>query len=134
MLTLLNKTTSWLNTSKIFAGMIMIMLNIGSKYITLKLSKSQEVFLRNYVAREVLIFSICWMGTRDILIAFIMTGLFVITVDYLFHEDSPYCLVAEKTMKDLHKLIDTDDDGVLSQKEIDHALNVLKQAKLNNQL
>ena len=45
------------------------MLNIGSKYITIELSKSQEQYLKNKIGRQILIFAISWMGSRDILIA-----------------------------------------------------------------
>ena len=31
-----------LNNSKFFAGLVMIMLNIGSKYISIELSKNQK--------------------------------------------------------------------------------------------
>ena len=34
-----NKMIHSINNSKFFAGLVMIMLNIGSKYITIKLSK-----------------------------------------------------------------------------------------------
>ena len=37
----------YLNNSKFFAGLVMIMLNIGSKYVTIELSKSQEAYLKN---------------------------------------------------------------------------------------
>ena len=46
------------NGSRFFAGLIMIMMNIGSKYVNLKLSKNQEEFLRGAIARQILIFSI----------------------------------------------------------------------------
>ena len=59
----------YLNNSKFFAGLVMIMLNIGSKYVTIELSKSQEAYLKNSVGRQLLIFAISWMGSRDILIA-----------------------------------------------------------------
>ena len=67
MLTPLLKYAHSLNNSKFFAGIVMIMLNIGSKYITIKLSKSQEAYLRNTIARQLIIFSIIWMGSRDVL-------------------------------------------------------------------
>ena len=35
-----------LNNSRFFAGLVMIMLNIGSKYVTIELSKSQEQYLK----------------------------------------------------------------------------------------
>ena len=52
----------YLNNSKFFAGLVMIMLNIGSKYVTIELSKSQEAYLKNSVGRQLLIFAISWMG------------------------------------------------------------------------
>ena len=55
------------NDSKYFAGFIMIVLNIGSKYVVVNLSKTQEDYLKNTLGRQILIFSIAWMGTRDIL-------------------------------------------------------------------
>ena len=54
----------YLNNSKFFAGLVMIMLNIGSKYVTIELSKSQEAYLKNSVGRQLLIFAISWMGSR----------------------------------------------------------------------
>ena len=67
----------YLNNSKFFAGLVMIMLNIGSKYITIELSKSQEAYLKNSVGRQILIFAISWMGSRDILIALALTAIFL---------------------------------------------------------
>ena len=51
-----------LNNSKFFSGVVMILLNIGSKYITIELSKSQEAYLRNSLGRQLLIFAICMDG------------------------------------------------------------------------
>ena len=93
MLNILRSVAHNINTSKFFAGFVMIMLNIGSKYITIKLSKSQEAYLRNTIARQLLIFSIIWMGTRDVLISIAMTGAFVVLTDHLFNERSPYCVI-----------------------------------------
>ena len=39
----LGESLSGLNNSKFFAGLVMILLNIGSKYITIKISKSQKL-------------------------------------------------------------------------------------------
>ena len=68
----------YLNNSKFFAGLVMIMLNIGSKYVTIELSKSQEAYLKNSVGRQILIFAISWMGSRDILIALALTAIFTV--------------------------------------------------------
>jgi hypothetical protein len=123
----INNQVNFLNNSKLFTGLIMIMLNIGSKFITIKLSNSQEAYIRNYVAKEILIFSICWMGTRDIYTSIMITfGFFVIT-QILFNEDSKYCILPHRYRK--FHLLDKNKDGVVSQEEIDEAIKVLKKAK-----
>ena len=78
VLEMLHQRTGFLNSSKFFAGVMMILLNIGSKYITVKLSKSQEAYLRNYVLREVLIFAIVFTATKDIYISLILTAVFFV--------------------------------------------------------
>ena len=43
--------THKINNSKLFAGLVMIMLNIGSKYIEIGFSKTQEEALRAGLAQ-----------------------------------------------------------------------------------
>ena len=123
----INHHVNFLNNSKLFTGVIMIMLNIGSKFITIKLSNSQEAYIRNYVAKEILIFSICWMGTRDIYTAIMITFAFSIITQILFNEESKYCILPKRYRK--FHLLDKNQDGVVSQEEIDAAIKVLKNAK-----
>jgi hypothetical protein len=80
-----------MNNSKLFAGLMIIILNVSSKFVTIKLSKSMEAYLKYTFSRNILIFAIAWMGTRDIYIALAITFLFIVFMDYLFNEDSPYC-------------------------------------------
>ena len=85
-----------LNDSKFFAGIIILTMNIGSKYIVVELSRTQESFLKYTLGRLLLIFSILWIGTRDIVISLLLTAVFVLLVDYLFNENSRYCIIPEK--------------------------------------
>ena len=77
-----------INESKLFAGLMMIFLNIGSRYITIELSKTQKEYLTNSILRQVLVFAVAFIGTRDLIIALVLTAVFTILVDGLFHEDS----------------------------------------------
>jgi hypothetical protein len=81
----------FMNNSKLFAGLMIIILNVSSKFVTIKLSKSMEAYLKYTFSRNILIFAIAWMGTRDIYIALGITLLFIVFMDYLLNEDSPYC-------------------------------------------
>ena len=118
----------FLNNSKFFAGIIMILLNIGSKFITIQFSKSTEEYLKMNVTKQILVFSMAWMGTRDIYTALVLTAVFTILSDHLFNEESPYCIVPEK-YKVLNKLVDTNNDGVVSEQEITSAIAILEKAK-----
>lgn len=117
-----------INESKLLVGMMMIFLNVGSKYIDLGLSKAQEQVLREGLAREMLIFAISFMGTRDIPTAIILTASFTILSNMLLNENSKYCIISNK-MKKIKELIDTNIDGEISLEEEKHAIEILEKAK-----
>ena len=123
-----HKGVEGLNSNKFFAGLIMIILNIGSKFITVKFSKTQEAYLRNTLGRQILIFAIAFMGTKDIYLALVITAVFVIMANYLFNEESRFCILPNQ-MKKIKDAIDTDDDGKISDEEIQSALDILTKAK-----
>lgn len=128
MLKRFHKIVESLNSSKYFLGFMMILLNIGSKYVTVKLSKSQEAYIRNYIIRELLIFSMCWMGTRDIYISIVVTASFFVLTQHLFNEESKFCILPERYKK-FHLLLDTNGDGEISDQEINDAVTLLTKAK-----
>jgi hypothetical protein len=122
----------FLNNSKFFAGVVMILLNVGSKFIAIQFSKSTEEYLKMNVTKQILVFSMAWMGTRDIYTALVLTAVFTILSDHLFNEESPYCIVPDK-YKVLNKLVDTNSDGIVSEQEISSAIAVLEKAKRDKQ-
>lgn len=124
-----------LNNSKFFAGLVMLTMNIGSKYITIELSKTQEDYVRYTLGRQILIFAILWMGTRDIIVALILTCVFILFADYLLNDNSRFCIIPEHCKSQINNEIDTNGDGKISQKEINDAIHILKKArmkKMNN--
>lgn len=123
----INEHIMYLNNSKFFAGIIMILLNIGSKFITIEFSKSTEQYIKYSVTKQILVFAMAWMGTRDIYIALGLTAVFTILSEYLFNEESSLCIVPEK-YRVLHKLIDTNNDGEISEVELANAYAVLERA------
>jgi hypothetical protein len=128
MITKIRENLASLNNSKFFAGLVMIMLNIGSKYITIELSKTQEEYLKNHVARQILIFSISWMGTRDILMSLALTAIFVVMTEFLFNENSKFCVIPLEYRK-YKDVLDLNGDGVVTPDEIKKAEELLKKAK-----
>jgi hypothetical protein len=122
----------FLNNSKFFAGVVMILLNVGSKFIAIQFSKSTEEYLKMNVTKQLLVFAMAWMGTRDIYTALVLTAVFTVLSDHLFNEESPYCCVPKK-YRILSKLADINDDGVVSEQELNDAIGVLEKAKKDKQ-
>ena len=127
-----NSHIMYLNNSKFFAGIIMILLNVGSKFITIQFSRSTEEYMKYTVTKQLLVFSMAWMGTRDIYTALGLTAIFTILSEHLFNEESSLCVVPHE-YRVLHKLIDTNDDGVVSETEISAAIAILEKAKKEKQ-
>jgi hypothetical protein len=68
------------------------------------------------------------MGTRDIYSALGLTAVFTILSDYIFNEESSLCIVPHK-YRVLHKLIDTNSDGVVNETEYSAALAIMEKAR-----
>ena len=113
------------NTSKIFAGLVVITLNISSKFVTIKMSKTMESYLKFTFSRDILIFCIVWMGSRDIYIAFCVTLLFILFMDYLLNENSFLCILPEKFTNHHLELID---NQTPTPEEIQNAKQILERA------
>ena len=132
MLDVVKASIHKINNSKFLAGIVMLLLNVGSKYIELGLSKTQEQALRNALTRELLIFSIIFMGTHDVLLSILMTAAFVILSQYLFNDKSKYCIVPVR-MRKIKRYIDINNDKVISEEEEKKALEILRKAKKQKQ-
>lgn len=118
----------FLNNSKFFAGVVMILLNVGSKFIAIQFSRSTEEYLKLNITKQILVFAMAWMGTRDIYTALVLTAVFTVLSDHLFNEESPYCVVPKK-YRLLSKLVDTNNDGSVSEEEINNAISILEKAR-----
>ena len=122
------------NQSKIFAGIIMILINIGTKFISIKFSKSCEIYLQNAINKHILIFAMAWLGTRDIYTAFILSTGFILLSDYLFNEESNMCIVPAKYRSYKHPVKKVvKNANLIDEDDINEAIRVLTKAKMNKE-
>jgi len=128
----MNSHVMYLNNSKFFAGVIMILLNVGSKFMAIQFSKSTEEYMKFTLSKQLLVFAMAWMGTRDIYVALGLTAVFTILSEHLFNEESSLCVVPHD-FRVLHKLIDSNNDGNISETEIVSAVAVLEKARREKQ-
>ena len=106
-----------LNNSKFFAGILMILMNLGSKYISLELSETQDEFFSNIVIRRIMIFVVVFIATKDIITSLIITACFVVLVSGLFNENSKFCLIKNNCRQ----------TKVISKEQVERAKKVLKK-------
>lgn len=113
-----------LNNNKYFIGVLMILLNLGSKYISVELSQTQEKLLGSLTFRRIILFTVFFTATRDIWISFLLTAAFVILVSGIFNEKSNYCMIPKK----YRYYQDINLDNIKSE-DIDKAKQILQLAE-----
>jgi hypothetical protein len=117
-----------INTNKFFIGVMMILLNIGSKYITIQTSKSMEEYMKLTISKQVLVFSMCFLGTRCIITSILLTAGFTILSEFIFNEESEYCVIP-RSCRILHTL--PPNDEIVTEDEYKRALDTIERYKKN---
>ena len=117
----IDKIVTNLNKSKLFAGFIVLCINIGSRFVNFRLSTSIENYLKYTFNRNLLVFCISWMGSRDIYLSLVVTVIFSIFADLLFNEQSAYCILPTTFTEAYQNMQPTED-------EINKAKDVLRKS------
>ena len=92
--------------NKIFIGLMMIMVNVGARFIIEELSDEHRAIAKGDIFRKVVIFCSVFMATRDIVTSLIVTIIFVIL---------------------MHEVLNTEDKGVGDTKEGPQGASFAKQ-------
>lgn len=85
-----------LNNNKIIWGVTMVLMNMGSRYVFADLGKIHDSILATEFVKKLVVFSIFFVATRDILIAFMLTVSYIFIVDGILHEKRRFCIVPKK--------------------------------------
>jgi hypothetical protein len=80
----------YVEASPMFAGIMMLLLNVGSRYITHEYSDNDEEYMQNIFLRRLAIFAACFVGTRSIVTSILLTAGFVILSAGIFRGKSSY--------------------------------------------
>ena len=112
-----------LSNNKLFTGCIMLMTNIGGRYLGMELPNNVEkLFSEYFILRCLVIFSIFFMATRDIKVSLLLSLLFFIIVRYFISEKSTFCVIKENknNLKEIPQNINRkiSDDEYKKAKEI----------------
>jgi len=86
----LQYAVGFLNTSTLFSGIMLLLLNVGSRFIVHELSHDDAEYSQNLILRRLAIFAVCFVGTKDLLISIILTAAFVILSAGIFRGKGPF--------------------------------------------
>ena len=104
-----------LSNNKLFSGCIMLLTNIGGKYLIMDLPDNMEkLFSKYFILRVLVLFSIFFMATRDIKSSILLSLLFFIVIKYFINEKSLFCLVSSENIKSNKKI--TEDEYIKAKK------------------
>jgi hypothetical protein len=81
-----------INTNPYFIGLMMLLLNLGGRFLGMEISKEQEKIFQNPWVRRALVFTVLFVATRNIFVAGIMTIFVLILLSFLLNENSELCL------------------------------------------
>jgi hypothetical protein len=70
--------------------MMMLLLNVGSRFITHELSHDDKEYSQNILLRRLTIFAVCFVGPRDIITSVLLTAAVVIVAGGLFRGKGPF--------------------------------------------
>ena len=83
------------NSNLYFVGIMMLILNLGGRFIAMEITKEQEGFFQHPWVRRFLIFVVLFVATRNLMISFWLTIIVVLTLGYLFNENSALCIIGK---------------------------------------
>ena len=89
------------NTNLYFVGIMMLILNLGGRFIAMEITKEQEGFFQHPWVRRFLIFVVLFVATRNLIISFWLTVIVVLILGYLFNENSSLWIIGTSGPKDV---------------------------------
>lgn len=92
MLNPMDELISAVNSSPYFVGTMMLLLNLGGRFLSMEVTPGQEKFLSSPAIRRLLLIVVLFVATRNIVIAICFGILVIIILGYLFNEKSDLCL------------------------------------------
>jgi len=116
--------TMGLGGNKYILGLMILLINIGARYIGNEVGDFMHKVLNHKFARRFLIFLVLWMGTRDLVVAGVITISFIILVTTLFNENSDYCILPIENNSSINKEDYEMAKQLVSKYENDNKINI----------
>ena len=124
--------TMGLGGNKYILGLMILLINIGARYIGNEVGDFMHKVLNHKFARRFLIFLVLWMGTRDLVVAGVITISFIVLITTLFNENSDYCILPIDNNSSINKEDYEMAKQLVSKYENDNKINLNPMNNMNN--
>ena len=114
-----------LNQNKIMWGVSMLLLNIGSRYVIADLGKSHEYLLTSQIAKKLVVMSMFFVATRDLLTSFLLTIAYILIVDGVLHDKKHFCLIPKRILEKVNNTSISNEDYLRAK----NIINIYEQQK-----
>jgi len=94
-----------LNTNKVFWGISLILMNLGSRFVIADLNKVHEKILMMDLIKKLVLFCMFFVGCRDVMISLVLTFAFSIVMNALLNANSRYSMIPKALKKTLDVVI-----------------------------
>ena len=82
-----------LNSNPYLVGSMILLLNLGGRFLSLELTKKQEEFFQQPWIRPLIFFTVIFIATRNLVVAFWVTVIFFFIIWVVANEHSPFCMI-----------------------------------------
>lgn len=122
MIYLMDNIFNILNNNSYFIGIMMILLNVGTRYLMQEFGILVDYIFNFKIVKRLMLFAVFFIATRNIKVSIILTGVIILIVLELFNEKSNNCIIPTILFKYIKKLKKNK-----PKEEIRSALTILKK-------
>lgn len=91
-----------LGNSKLFIGLCVILINVGSRHVMGEVTRTQNYILTLPIFKYITLFCMCFLTTRDVRTSIVLTVSFYLAVKSLLNEESRFNIIPGFILKKLH--------------------------------
>ena len=72
--------------NKYLLGIMMILINIGARFIVEDLSQEQRDLVNNHITRKIIVFLVFYIATKDLIASLTLTLIYILFMSDLLNE------------------------------------------------
>ena len=124
MINLIDSVFNILNNNNYFIGLMMILLNLGTRYLIQEFGLLIDFVFNFKIVKRLMLFAVFFVATRNIKVSIILTGIVILFAFELLNEKSKNCVIPDKLLNYMKKQKN-------SKEDIKIALETLKNNGIN---